>query len=258
MTYQQIVDAWKKKIKSYDDMMSFLESYQVLYAYNSGKIENDNISYHDTREIFDKDGVVSYTGDLRTLYEMKNSKDAWIYLLDVLKEKRPLDEELLKHFQKLLSKNTYDENRWKAGERPGEYKKKDYVTGRNEVGTLPEWVHEEVSELLEELVELDSEKILTAAAYFHAKFENIHAFADANGRTGRLAMNYLLLLYGHPPVIVFEEDRKEYYEALEAWDERQSLRELVDFLKGEIVKTWEGRFSKGKKRKSGASLNDYI
>ena len=42
---------------------------------------------------------------------------------------------------------------------------------------------EGVSELLDEIIDVPDEKILVAAAYFHAKFENIHAFADGNGRT---------------------------------------------------------------------------
>ena len=93
--------------------------------------------------------------------------------------------------------------------------------------------------MLEELQDFPKEKALTAAAYFHAKFENIHPFADGNGRVGRLVMNYLLLLNDHPPITIHEEDRKVYYDALEAWDERQELESLIVFLKEQTVKTWE-------------------
>lgn len=41
--------------------------------------------------------------------------------------------------------------------------------------------------------------------------------ADGNGRTGRMVMNYLLLYLEHPPIIIHEEDRKEYYKGLEAF-----------------------------------------
>ena len=96
-----------------------------------------------------------------------------------------------------------------------------------------------MSELLSELKDIPAEKILIAAAYFHAKFENIHPFADGNGRTGRLLMNYLLLTHDHPPVIIHEEDRKDYYSALEAFDERQDLDPLIAFMKDQTVKTWQ-------------------
>lgn len=94
-----------------------------------------------------------------------------------------------------------------------------------------------MAELLEELQDVSAETILTAAAYFHAKFENIHPFADGNGRTGRLTMNYLLVLYGHPPITIHEEDRRDYYEALEAWDTRQKLAPLLFFLQSQTEKT---------------------
>lgn len=125
------------------------------------------------------------------------------------------------------------------GERPGECKRHGYVTGREEVGAAPEDVADEMRELLEELRSVTSETVLTAAAYFHAKFENIHPFADGNGRTGRLAMNYLLVLYGHPSIIIHEEDRKKYFAALETWDARQELVPLGEFLKWQTGKTWE-------------------
>ena len=112
----------------------------------------------------------------------------------------------------------------------------DYVTGREEVGAAPEDVADEVRELLEELRDVAPENVLIAAAYFHAKFDNTHPFADGNGRVGRLAMNYLPVLHGHPPVIIHEEDRKKYYGALEAWDARQELVPLREFLIGQTEK----------------------
>lgn len=172
------------------------------------KIENDNITYNDTREIFKHDGVTAYTGDLRTLFDIRNAKDAYEVFLTAFQVKRPLDEPFMKELQFCLTQNTYDTRRWQLGERPGEYKRHAYVTGREEVGATPEDAADEVRELLEELRDVTSKDVLTAAAYFHAKFQNIHAFADGNGRVGRLAMNYLLVRYGHPPIIIHEEDRR--------------------------------------------------
>ena len=117
------------------------------------------------------------------------------------------------------------------------------------MGALPEDVPEELAELVSELDGIGPEQALTAAAYFHAKFENIHPFADGNGRAGRLLMNYLLLLWDHPPIIIHEEDRRDYYSALERFDEAQSLEPLVEFLKTQTVKTWQSRFERAQKKK---------
>ena len=134
------------------------------------------------------------------------------------------------------------------GERPGEYKHHDYVTGQSEVDAAPEDVTAEMAELLEELQDIVPDNALTAAAYFHAKFENIHPFADGNGRVGRLAMNYFLVLHGHPPIVIHEEDRRAYYEALEAWDERHDLAPLQAFLRAQAEKTWEKQAARMKVR----------
>ena len=257
MTYESILDLWKKQnIKNANSLASVLSSYSVNFAYNSGKIENDEITYHDTREVFDKDGVTSYTGSTKTLFEIQNSKAAYERMLSAFNDRQIVDEEFLKEIQMILTNGTYDERRYQIGERPGEYKHHDYVTGKNEVGASVEDVQEEVCELLDELTDIDDKNALVAAAYFHAKFENIHPFSDGNGRVGRLLMNYILLIHNHPPITIYEEDRKDYYDALEKFDEELELNRLIDFLKSQLVKTWEKQLNKEKSINS--SLTDFI
>lgn len=256
MTYESILDFWKKQnIKNANELASVLSSYSVNFAYNSGKIENDEITYHDTREVFDKNGVTSYTGSTKTLFEIQNSKAAYERMLSAFDDKQIVDEEFLKEIQMILTNGTYDERRYQIGERPGEYKHHDYVTGKNEVGALVEDVQEEVCELLDELTDIDDKNVLVAAAYFHAKFENIHPFSDGNGRVGRLLMNYILLIHNHPPITIHEEDRKDYYNALEKFDEELELNSLIDFLKLQLVKTWEKQLDKSK---ADSLLSDFI
>lgn len=256
MTYESILDFWKKQnVKNANELASVLSSYSVNFAYNSGKIENDEITYHDTREVFDKDGVTSYTGSTRTLFEIQNSKAAYERMLSAFDDKKIVDEEFLKEIQMILTNGTYDERRYQIGERSGEYKHHDYVTGKNEVGASVDDVQEEVCELLDELTDIDDKNALVAAAYFHAKFENIHPFSDGNGRVGRLLMNYILLIHNHPPITIHEEDRKNYYKALEKFDEELELNSLIDFLKLQLVKTWEKQLNKSK---ADSSFVDFI
>lgn len=247
--YEKAVALWQsKKITTDAELAEAMNGHSISFAYHSGKIENDNVTYHDTREIFDHDGVTSYTGDLRTLFEIRNAKDANEVFLAAFNERRPLDEALLKELQAQLTKYAYDTRRWQLGERPGQYKHHDYVTGKEEVGAPPENVQPEIAELLEELCDIADEDALTAAGYFHAKFENIHPFADGNGRTGRLAMNYFLVLHHHPPIVIHQEDRKAYFDALEAWDSKQQLMPLVSYLKEQTAKTWEKQIEKTERR----------
>ena len=47
------------------------------------------------------------------------------------------------------------------------------------------------------------------------------------------------------------DGRKGYYAALEAWDVRQDLEPLREFLKGQTGKTWEKQTARAEKRKCG-------
>ncbi len=247
--YEKAVVLWQsREIKTDAELAEVLSGHSIAFAYHSGKIENEKITYHDTREIFEHDGVTSYTGDLRTLFEIRNGKAAYELFLLAFQERRSMDEAFIKELQEKLTQSTYDTRRYQLGERPGEYKRHDFVIGREEIGALPEDVEEEMQELLDELADIPDSKALTAAAYFHGKFENIHPFADGNGRTGRLAMNYFLVLHNHPPVIIHEEDKKAYYEALEAWDRDQELEPLLVFLRQQTIKTWEKWIRREEKR----------
>lgn len=249
--YEKALTLWQQKNITTDaELAEALNGHSIAFAYHSARIENENVTWHDTREIFEHDGVTSYTGDLRTLFEIRNGRDAHELFLNAFQQKRPFDERFLKDLQKCLTQNTYDTRRWQLGELPGEFKHHDYVTGKEEIGAALEDVQEEISELLAELQNVSNENALTAAAYFHAKFENIHPFADGNGRTGRLAMNYFLVTHNHPPVIIHEEDRRGYYAALEAWDSGQDLNPLRDYLREQTAKTWEKQIARAERKRA--------
>ena len=239
MTYEQVLTYWREKsIISDADLAEALQKQSISFSFHSGNMENPHFTPEVFREVFEHETVTSYTGDLRTLYEMHNAKHAYQQFLSAFGEGRALDENLILRFHKLLTKNTYDSRRYELGERPGIYKQHDYVTGKHDVGAAPEDVAEEMRELLYELKEAPPEKALTVAAFFHVKFENIHPFANGNGRCGRLAMNYYLVSQNHPPITIHEEDRKAYFESLEAWDVSQDLEPLKTFLREQCEKTW--------------------
>ena len=78
MKYEDILAWWKNEKKdTNEDIYTLLDNFKILFAYHSGKIENETITLHDTREIFENGSVVNYTVDLRTLFEIKNQKDCF-------------------------------------------------------------------------------------------------------------------------------------------------------------------------------------
>ena len=252
--YDEAVKLWQNwRVRSEADIDRRLENFRILFAYNSGKIENDAITYNDTREIFENGRVLNYSGIPRTLFELSNQKICYDFLKPKLAAKEPITIALVKETHGVLTGGTYDERRYiDQGERPGEFKKHDYVTGRAEVGSLPEDVESDLTELLSELNEYKGGGILRAAAYFHARFEYVHPFADGNGRVGRTLLNYFLMNQNHPPLIIHDEDKAAYYEALAAYDDSEDIEPMAAFLKQQIERTWEKTLERERRRNDKA------
>lgn len=248
--YAQIVRLWQQyAIRTEADIDLRLDSFRVLFAYHSGKIENPEISYHDTREIFENGRVVNFTGSPRAIFEQRNQKLCYDFLKPRILAREPITIELVKETHAILTAGTYDENRYiQQGERPGAFKKHDYVTGMEEVGSLPEDVEHDMQELLATLQELAGKDPLKTATYFHVRFEYIHPFADGNGRVGRTLLNYLLMTRDHPPLIVYDEDKRDYYAALEQYDRNEDYQPMYAFLKKETIRTWEKALERDRQR----------
>lgn len=239
MKYEDILIWWKDvKKDTKEDIYALLDNFKILFAYHSGKIENEMITLHDTREIFENGTVINYTGDLRTLFEIKNQKDCFEYLVDKIVSKGEITLPFILELHKQLMKGCYDETRYLKGERPGTFKKHDYVTGDG-VGASPKDVKRELQELLEEIKAADGKDVMTIAAYFHLRFEEIHPFADGNGRVGRTLLNYYLMTHGFPPLIFYSEDKRTYYLSLAVYDKAGEIKGFIEFLKEQMVKTWE-------------------
>lgn len=253
-TLTKIIEAWRgHHITTEADYDTYLGDYHVLFAYHSNKIEDAGVSLNQTREVFENGKVINYTGDLRAIFETQNQKECYEWLKPRLVKKEKITPDFILDIHEKLMHGCYDEHRYLEGERPGTWKKHLYGVGLS-AGLPPEDIPGEVEYLCNEIKDFhndDIEKIFSAAAFFHCNIEYLHPFADGNGRTGRTLMNYFLMLQNIPPIIIFDEDKKLYYEALAVFDETEKIDGFVSFMKDEMIKTWyrEKRTPSSGKRK---------
>lgn len=234
--FEDVIKYWQEqKLESKEEYMNILENFSVLFAYNSGAIKNDKITYYDTKEIFNRGKVINYTGDLKTLIEINNQKDCYNYILSKVTLKSPISEEWIKKVHKILTKDTYDK-------RLGEYKNNDYITEINGSYSSIDSVQNNMKKLIEKINSTklkDNEEIIKMAAYAHNVIEKIQPFTSGNGRIGRVLANYILMINDLPPIIIYNEDKKYYYAALEKFTTKEDISLTVEFLKYEMAKTWE-------------------
>lgn len=53
--YLSVVKKWQERnITTAADLETALDNFKIVFAYHSGTIENAEITYHNTKEIFDK------------------------------------------------------------------------------------------------------------------------------------------------------------------------------------------------------------
>lgn len=203
---------------------------QRLLAYNSNKIEGSTLTEEQTASLFDQ-GILPKSDDYyraKDVEEMNGHFLMFNRMLDTLTE--PLTQELIKQFHYELKSGVFEDRA--NGYAIGEYKKRPNMIGIYQT-VEPQRVVQEMSQLMKWY---DTQDInLSVLAEFHARFESIHPFQDGNGRTGRLILFRECLKHRIVPVVIEDENRHEYLEALKEYREEKNAVKLRIFFEKEQI-----------------------
>ena len=184
---------------------------QIAIAYNSNRIEGNQLTHDQTRYIYETHSVLCEKDSaVRTddIIETLNHFAAFDYMLDTAEEK--LSEKIIKKYHFLLKQGTSQSRLdWF---RVGQYKKLPNTIGEMET-TDPKKVGKEVRALLSAYHSLQSYTVKDIVK-FHFDFERIHPFQDGNGRVGRLIMFKECLAHDLVPFIIDSEHKLFYYRGL--------------------------------------------
>ena len=105
-----------------------------------------------------------------------------------------------------------------------------YISGASHTPSGPNEMYRQVKAFYMDLQERVIENVIELAAWTHAEFVRIHPFADGNGITSRLIMNYQLMAHGFLPVSIAKEDRLEYFNVLEAYAVKQDIEPFSNMI----------------------------
>lgn len=212
-----------------EDQKRLDDKLNLEFNYNSNHIEGNTLTYGETilvnefaSIIEDEKGedVASMKAHMLGLcYVRKLAGDQLIPLME--KQIKELNEILLvKNFEKFNSLTGV-----KYTIHVGQYKEYQNFTKTEAGEEFYYATPDDTPELMRNLVswynkEVKSEKLnpIELAALFHYRYIRIHPFEDGNGRIARLLVNYILLRFGYPMVIIRSENKDEYLQALHQCD----------------------------------------
>lgn len=212
------------------ELQRMQEEFLVEYTYNSNAIEGNTLTLQETALVLE--GVTIDRKPLKDHLEAVGHKDAFLYVQELVKDRVPFSENIIKRIHTLVLMDRPDDR--------GIYRRIPVrIMGAYHTPPEPMLVPEQMEKLI---AEFSKKKLhpIESAALFHLKFEGIHPFIDGNGRTGRLIMNLFLMQNGYPPINVKFADRKRYYEAFDSYyrdnDDSAMVKMVAEYVEERLSK----------------------
>lgn len=195
------------------------EEFMIEFTYNSNAIEGNTLTLQETAMVLE--GITIDQKPLKDHLEAVGHKDAFLYVQDIVSNKMPLTEFVIKNIHSLVLMNKLEDK--------GVYRRVPVkIIGAFTEPVQPYMIEPKITELLAENEKRKATmNIIERVARFHLEFESIHPFIDGNGRTGRLLMNFELMQNGYPPINVKFSDRKRYYDAFDSYSRNQDATPMT-------------------------------
>ena len=200
------------------------EEFAVEYTYNSNAIEGNTLTLRETDLVLR--GLTVDRKPLKDHLEAVGHKEAFDYVLELVRENAPLSERVIKQLHYLVLADKKDDR--------GVYRRVPVrILGAHHEPVQPYLIEPKMERLLLDYAAEDGH-IITRLARFHIEFEGIHPFIDGTGRTGRLLVNLELMKAGYPPIDIKFTDRLAYYAAFDDYYLRHDLSAMEKLFAGYV------------------------
>ena len=207
------------------------EEFMIEFTYNSNAIEGNTLTLQETAMVLE--GITIDQKPLKDHLEAVGHKDAFLYVQDIVSNKMPLTEFVIKNIHSLVLMNKPEDK--------GVYRRVPVrIMGAYTEPVQPYMIEPKITEILAENEKRkDTMNIIERVARFHLEFESIHPFIDGNGRTGRLLLNFELMQNGYPPINVKFTDRKRYYDAFDSYSRNQDPTPMTNLIAEYLIERLE-------------------
>ena len=225
-----------------------MQKFRLDWNYHSNHLEGNTLTYGETKALI-LFGITAQGKPLKDTLEITGHNEAINWVIDLVKGERPLTENFIRELHSLLLKDSYKESKNADGIIvPRKISAGKYKTSTNHVETVTGEIFyfatpEETPAKMFDLLNWYNQKIkeenvnpILLAAEFHYRFIRIHPFDDGNGRTARILMNFILMQFGFPPVIIKTEDKANYFAALQMAD-AGNIEAFVNYIAQNLVRS---------------------
>lgn len=207
------------------EMERLTEEFVVEYTYNSNAIEGNTLTLRETDLVLR--GLTIDRKPLKDHMEAVGHKEAFDFVLYLVKEQVPLSESIIKQIHYLVLADKKDDR--------GVYRRIPVkIMGAKHEPLQPYLIQPKMEQLMESYSN-STEHIIRRLARFHIEFEGIHPFIDGNGRTGRLLVNLELMKAGYPPIDIKFTDRISYYNAFDEYHVKHNLEAMEKLFEGYVI-----------------------
>lgn len=203
-----------------ESVASLAAAWDVRMVHESNAIEGNSLTLRETELVLSK-GVTVSGKPLKDHLEAVNLAKAWEKVKELAKPDALLTERDLLDLHRIVLTRVEDD--FAGSYRTGAVR----IAGSNHVPPNPVKVPDLMEELFAEIQTIADP--VERAAKLHYGIARIHPFTDGNGRAARLAMNFVMLAAGYPPISISTDLRQTYYDALEAADSGD-FQTWLDFL----------------------------
>ena len=207
---------------------SCYEDFITRSTYHTNAIEGSTLSVNETYALlFNSTHCNIESASPREIYEAINHKKILIKILDKVDRKEKLSYDSLLEINQKINENII----YIGGFRLGPIR----IIGSEKKFPLPLELDELMNEFISNYNNMIGNDIsIEDIARMHIQYENIHPFPDGNGRTGRLLINYLLLMKNQAPIVIPVKQRKQYLEYMENNDIK-GLADLFNTLQKDEI-----------------------
>jgi len=191
-------------------------------VFNSNAIENSTLTLKETERIL-LELEVSRNVSVREVFEAKNLARVMEYSRSKAGEAE-LSIDMILFLHKMLIGNINDAiaGRFRT---TGEY-----VRVGTHIAPAPEHVERMMEAILLEFSADHTNYFADKIAKFHLDFETIHPFCDGNGRMGRVIVNYQLMRFGFPNIIIRDKEKQIYYKSFGEYHDSKNAKTMEKII----------------------------